>query len=166
MKKIFIFLALVSFSACSIFQTSDEAKKSESANDTTDEVYVFDEVSETDGNAAKVKKIDKKLDAVEEKSDTEVDIFDETVSNPNAQNSIESVKYYLQLGAFSTLKRAEIFVNENDSNIDFALSIMYNPKTSLYNVRSTPYNTKAEVEVIKNGFWKRNMFKDAFIVTE
>jgi hypothetical protein len=79
---------------------------------------------------------------------------------------MESAKFYLQLGAFSTLKRAEIFVEENDSKIDFPLSIMYNSKTSLYNVRSNPYNTKAEVEVIKTGFWKRNMFKDAFIVSE
>lgn len=166
MKKIIIIFGLITFSACSVFQTSENDKQTKSANESSDEVYVFDDVTENEVNTDKAKEFDKKLDAVKEKSEAEIDVFDETVSNPNAQSSIESSKFYLQLGAFSTLKRAEIFVKENESKIDFPLSIMYNSATSLYNVRSTPYNTKAEVEVIKNGFWKRNMFKDAFIVTE
>ena len=164
MKKIIVILGLISFSACSIFQTSENEKETKSANESSDEVYVFDDVTENEVDSNK--ELENRLDAVKEKSEAEIDIFDETVSNPNAQSSIESAKFYLQLGAFSTLKRAEIFVKENSSKIDFPLSIMYNSATSLYNVRSTPYNTKAEVEVIKNGFWKRNMFKDAFIVTE
>ena len=166
MKKLIIILGLLSFSACSIFQTSENEKQSKSSSESTDEVYVFDEVSEEEVESDKAKELNNQLEAVKENSNQESDVFDETVNVANSQTTTESTKFYLQLGAFSTLKRAEIFVNENDSQIDFPLSIMYNSKTSLYNVRSTPYSSKSEVQIIKDGFWKRNMFKDAFIVTE
>lgn len=166
MKKLIIILGLLSFSACSIFQTSENEKQAQSSSESTDEVYVFDEVSEEEVETDKTKELNNRLDAVKENSNQESDVFDETVNVENSQTTTESTKFYLQLGAFSTLKRAENFVNENDSQIDFPLSIMYNSKTSLYNVRSTPYSSKSEVQVIKDRFWKKNMFKDAFIVTE
>ena len=166
MKIIIILIGLISFSACSIFQTTENEKQSNSSGESTDEVYVFDEVSEEEVNTDKTKELNNQLEAVKESSNQESDVFEETVNDANSQITNESTKFYLQLGAFSTLKRAEIFVTENDSKIDFPLSIMYNSKTSLYNVRSTPYSSKSEVQVIKDRFWKMNMFKDAFIVTE
>lgn len=160
---------MISFSACSIFQSGEkEDQQNTGSNDSSEEVYVFDEVSEKDVDSKNVKKATKEVEKVnsEDTSINTEDVFDESVVNNENKIKNSTNKFYLQLGAFSTLKRAEKFVNDNNSQINLVLSIIYDPNTALYTVRSSAYNTKPEVEKIKNDFWRMNLYKDAFIVTE
>lgn len=170
MKNITLILLMISLSACSIFQSGEkEEQQNTGINDSSEEVYVFDEVSEKDVDSENVKDVAKeveKVNAEDTNINTEKDVFDEAVVNNENEIKYPTNKFYLQLGAFSTLKRAEKFVNDNNSQINLVLSIIYDPNTELYTVRSSAYNTKPEVEKIKNDFWEKNLYKDAFIVTE
>lgn len=170
MKNITLLLLIISLSACSIFQSGEkETQQNTGNNDSSDEVYVFDEVSETDVNTTNTKKAAKEIEQVKSEdtsTKTKEDLFDESVVNNETKINYSANKYFLQFGAFSTLNRAEKFVNENNSQINLVLSIIYDSNTELYTVRSSAYNTKPEVEKIKNDFWKRNLYKDAFIVTQ
>lgn len=156
MKNILLILVLLlSLSACSIFQSSDD--EDEKAKADAEEVYVFDEVD----NAKKSKDIDDVKKDVDNTFDDDSDDNEKTDIKPTTQHG-----YYLQLGAFSTKSRAEQYIKENESKVPFKLSIVYNNVNSLYTVRSSAYNTKSEAQMVREGFWKQNMFKDAFIVTE
>ncbi len=156
-------LVLFSFTACSIFQSEKSDEEISQNNEEVEEVYVFDDVSET-GDQNKIKEVEKELNntltqeenVVEEKSSLK-----ETI-----EETFQSESYYLQLGAFSTLKRAEKFTEENISNVPFQLSIIFNTNTSLYTVRSSPYKTREEVELLKDSLKSKGIFKDSFIVSE
>jgi chromatin segregation and condensation protein Rec8/ScpA/Scc1 (kleisin family) len=170
MKNLIILAVLLSFTACSIFQTSEQEEKVAEENEKIDEVYVFDEVSESEDKAEQIKELEEELDntlnKVNEDSVEELDAFGEPIEGSNVVSKLNGDSFFLQLGAFSTLKNAENHVNEIKSQVPFVLSIIYNSETSLYTVRSTPYLTKMEVEQIRDDFWSKNLFKDAFIVTE
>ncbi len=161
--KILIIISLSLFLvSCSIFQVSE---KDENKTGNVEEVYVFDEVSDTQDQSDEAK-------SLKDEVDNTFTNLDERASKNNTDNSQNLSKsydgnvFYLQLGAFTTLKRAEQFKDEINSKVPFKLSIIFNTNNSLYTVRSSPYSTKEEINEIKNGFWKQNLFLDAFIVTE
>lgn len=175
MKTLLVVLVALLFSACSIFQPSETQEEVADDGGKVDEVYVFDEVSETEDNSEKIKELEKDINNTlsNEKDETvvEVDAFGETTKTVNStyettNSSADGESFFLQLGAFSSLKNAEDYVNKIDSQVPFVLSIIYNSQTSLYNVRSSKHPTKEEVENIRDDFWSKNLFKDAFIVTE
>lgn len=172
MKTLLIIGIALLFSGCSIFQTSDTKEEVAEEGKKVDEVYVFDEVSETEDNSEKIKELEKDINNTlnTEKDETiiEVDAFGETTKTAEASSysSDNGNSFFLQLGAFSSLKNAEQYVGEVDSQVPFVLSIIYNSQTSLYTVRSSEYSTKEEVEVVRDNFWSKGLFKDAFIVTE
>ena len=169
MKNTIALVLIVLLSACSIFQSTEKETQNEASDNSSEEVYVFDEVSENEVSNTAIKKVEEELEQVKSeqiKTNTKVDVFEETVVNNENQIRSTSNKFYLQFGAFSTLKRAEKFANDNNSKINLGLSIIYDPNTELYTVRSTAYNTKPEVEKIRNDFWEKNLYKDAFIIIE
>jgi chromatin segregation and condensation protein Rec8/ScpA/Scc1 (kleisin family) len=170
MRNLIIVAVLLSFTACSIFQTSEQEEKVAEENEKIDEVYVFDEVSESEEKADQIKELEEELDNTlnrgQEDNVVDLDAFGEPIGGNNTVNELEGKSFFLQLGAFSTLKNAEQHVYEIKSQVPFVLSIIYNSETSLYTVRSTPYLTKIEVEQIRDDFWNKNLFIDAFIVTE
>lgn len=158
-------LLAVIFSACSIFQSTEKVDEVTS-NDNIEEVYVFDEVSESEDNSKKInelkEEVEKTFSSENENIET-VDSEDNFSSEPllSSENS-----FYLQLGAFSSLKRAEQYTKENDSLVPFKLSIIFNKNNSLYTVRSSAYSTKEEVIRIRDKFKSQNLFTDSFIITE
>lgn len=171
MKNLLIITIALLFSACSIFQPSETKEEITKDDKNVDEVYVFDEVSETEDNSDKIKELEKDINNTlnNEKEETvvEVDAFGETTKTVTESNSYaEGESFFLQLGAFSSLKNAEQYVGQVNTQVPFVLSIIYNSQTSLYTVRSSKYPTKEEVEVIRDDFWSKGLFKDAFIVTE
>ncbi len=174
MKILIIIISLSLLSACSIFKSSEQEETTD--KNKPDEVYVFDEVSDTSNNSAEIDDLKKEVDKSMQKEkiqqdqqtqqqneNQEVSQNEETVFDaPTAQKN----SFYLQLGAFSTLNRAEQFIKDNESKVPFKMSIVFNNQKGLYTVRSSAYKTKPEAEMIRDGFWRQNMFKDAFIVTE
>jgi len=171
MKTLILFILSLIFISCSSSQ--ETTKESEKDKLGPDEVYVFDDVDESTNRVTKedVKKLSDDIDKTipEGKKNDYPDnppARTEYQNLSNLEKSQSIKKFYLQLGAFSTLKRAENFIREINSSLSFPVSVVYNSKNSLYTVRSSPFNTRAEVEKVREGFWKANMFKDSFIVTE
>lgn len=175
MKYLLITILAFYLSACSIFQTSEnEEQEVTKQKEQTEEVYVFDDVAD-DGNSDDIKELEEEIDSsINENESVNQDFSTENVNeSPVKENALSSgdlkkeiPSYYLQLGAFSSLKRAEQYVDQITSDVPFNLSIIYNSQTSLYTVRSSSYTTRTEVEKIRTEFWKRDLFKDSFIVTE
>ncbi len=167
MRKIFLLVSVFVFISCSIFQTTDQQDETASEEDSkVEEVYVFDDVSENESKTEEIDQLKKEIDnKLKEKEKQEVDVFDEpVVTNDTPKQS--GNKYFLQLGAFTTLSRAEQYVKEIDNSVPFVLSIIYNPENSYYTVRSSAYTTRAEIEEVRTKLWSNNLFKDAFIITE
>ena len=166
MKNLIIVLIAIGLSACSIFQssTNEEEKQAEKV-EKPEEVYVFDDVSEKKDKTEEIKQLEKEIDnTVVQNNDSE--ISDETIYEFKKQSQTVGNKYFLQLGAFSTLKRAEQYVGEITTQVPFNLSIIFNQNNAFYTVRSQPYNSREEVEIIREQFCAKNKFKDAFIITE
>lgn len=170
MKYLIIVAILFSLSACSIFQTEQHEESVDGKKEDIDEVYVFDDIPESEVQSSKIKDLEKDLDKTLNKnkvdSTSETDAFGEPISATTIDKKQEGEAFYLQLGAFSNLKNAEHFVSEIKSQVPFELSIIYNSITSLYNVRSSAYTSKASAEKVRNDFWSKNLFKDAFIVSQ
>lgn len=173
MKKIISFFVLLfTISACSLFQetTSYDEIEVNGDKENTEEVYVFDETSEVvtepKTSTEEIAKVEAAVsETISETKDETPDVYNEPTSS-NETNQYYSEQFYLQLGAFSTLQRAERFTSNVSSNVPFPLSVIYNSTISLYVVRSSPYDTRGEVEAVRDDFRRRNIYKDAFIVTE
>ncbi|MEE9430240.1 MAG: SPOR domain-containing protein [Melioribacteraceae bacterium] len=194
MKIILSFVVLLfSISACSIFQetTSYDDIELSGENNNTEEVYVFDEgnsieESAVNNNSTSTEEIEKIEQEVSETitgtltvAEDEIPIA-ETIpvteteySEPTNTSSTTYEKYqdygtqhYIQLGAFSSLKRAERFSSQVSDNVSFTLSVLYQGTTSLYVVRSSAFATKGEAEATRNDLRRRNIYKDSFIITE
>lgn len=164
MKLIIVLLLALVLSSCSIFQGTE--KDEDTNNGKVEEVYVFDEVSDTKDNSEEVSSLKNEVDSTLTELEKGTENGQQSTESKANNDNYEGDVFYLQLGAFTTLKRAEQFKTENDSKVPFKLSIIFNTNNSLYTVRSSPFATKEEVKEIKDGFWKQNLFLDAFIVTE
>ncbi len=189
MKKLFIpFILIVFISACSVFQeTTSYEEVDKPDTEKSDEVYVFDEVNDNDSTASEIKDLNKEIDNTlsenkenvneEEQAETNETVV-ETVTEPvtTEYEKVETttiyeepsneVQFYIQLGAFSTLARAEKFSSQIDSALPFALSIIFDGSKEFYIVRSAPYSTRAEAESVRDNLRNDSKFKDCFIVTE
>ncbi len=182
MKKLLIplfFIAL--FSSCSIFRETESYEEVDNDKpDNTEEVYVFDEVKDDEAKQSEIKDLNNEIDNTLDNStnntteDNIVKTTTEPVTAVNKNNKtvttyeqpVNNVKFYVQLGAFSTIERAERFSSQIDSEVPFELSIIFDSSNGLYIVRSAPYSTRTEADNIKYNLRKKNKFKDCFIVTE
>jgi len=167
MKNLLIISIILTFTACSVFQTEEQQKSSGKETNKVEEVYIFDEVSETHDNTSEIKELEKEIDnTLSEDKKSDQSVFDEPVHSKSQNKVGESNNYFLQLGAFTTLKRAEQYVNQIKNQVPFVLSIIYDSETTYYTVRSSSYSTRKEVEDVRTQLWNNNLFKDSFIITE
>ncbi len=138
MKKKFIFI----FSILLIFLTascSSSRKSTELNTDKTDSLYVFDNVP---------------LDSTKDE-------------NINIIPKLSNVKLYIvQIGAFTTKEKAEIFAKECGKELNYDLDIEYSNSVNLYVVQLKPfYNKKEDAETVRNKLWRNDKYKDAWILT-
>jgi len=173
MKKIILLiLASTIFSSCAIFQPTEKEESSKTDEENAEEVYVFDDISETEDKSEEIKELEEEVDktisskTVSKEKVEETDVFGENVKGDEESEKKLTESFYVQLGAFSTLKNAEQYVKEIKSQLPFQPSIIYNSNNSLYTVRSTALNTKLEAEQLRKELWSKDSFKDSFIVTE
>ncbi len=135
--------------ACS---TSEEVQKNDD-NENGNNVYVFDEITaKQDSNL--VQKLNETKDTT-----------DVNVQNLNKEFREKNVKYFVQVGAFTTKARAERFMKVNEDKITFPMKISYSEKVKLYVVRLPYFKTREAAEKVRNALWETKEFKDAFIVT-
>lgn len=138
-------LSLILFSCVSTEYVTEDKK----ADDT--EIYVFDDVSNIDTT-----KIIKKENLPENFGTKE-----------NAKEEVKAeinYKYTVQVGAFTTKERAEIFINQNQNKTSFPLQIFYNQSTKLYSVQIPPYSTKEEADKIRDVLKNFPPFQEAFTI--
>ncbi len=152
MKRIVLFLVTIGFifTACTSSQQTTDQKPKEQ------EIYVFDD--------ANVKSTKDTIKTSVEKTVTEVEkkpVVEEKKEIP----VLKEMNFIVQLGAFSSKDKAEKFVSENKSKLNFELRILYSEAVKLFVVQLPPYSTKEEAEKVRNKLWETAVFKDAFIVT-
>lgn len=148
MKKILILLLGLSLYACS---STQEVQKSEEEKG-SENVYVFDSVSANADSVA---------------AQASVAVQDTTNIPAQNLNSVlkKNVKYFVQIGAFTTKARAERFVKLNEDKITFPMEISFNDKVKLFVVRLPYFRNRQEAEKVRDALWQTKEFKDAFIVT-
>lgn len=104
----------------------------------TDSVYVFDSVPDTSTE---------KIPALE-------------------YPEMEMTYYVVQIGAFTTEERAQNFAEEAKQLLPFNVKISYSRQNNLYVVQLSDYYTsRSEAEAVRNDLWKKEKFRDAWILT-
>jgi cell division protein FtsN len=104
-----------------------------------DTVYVFDQVSP---------------DTVKQKEPPAV-----------TQNNT-TISYYIQIGAFSTMEKAESFTDIAKKKFNYDISIKYNEMIKLYVVQlTTPYKSHSEAEKVRDEIKQFQEYHDAWILT-
>jgi len=147
-RNILILLSfVVILSACTSSQQVSEQKPKEQ------EIYVFD--------APDVKN---NKDTVSAKS---VIVKELTIKDTVKNNApeLKGTFYTVQLGAFSSMDKADKFVSENKTKLNYETKIFFSEAVKLYVIQIPLFNTKEEAEKVRNKLWENPVFKDAFIVT-
>ncbi len=140
-------IGLLSFLLFSCSMLKKVSKEQVTKKDST---YVFDSVALTD-SIPKTTVITKKDTA--------------KIFSPIQNKKIQSAEYFIQLGAFTTKILAEKFVKNNQPKTSFLMKISFNKKVNLYVVRLPVFQNYNEAKKVRDKFWKKKLFKDAFIVT-
>jgi len=103
----------------------------------------------------------------------QVYVFDEipkenTIEAPKTGEypNLNQTYYVVQVGAFTTKERAEIFAEMSSSKLENKINISYSERVNLYVVQITPfYKSKEEAESVRNKLRTFPEFSDAWIVT-
>ena len=121
------------------------------------EIYVFDDVEKIDTASLEIK------------NETQIPESTDSSSIPENEETQPAEKFYqkflIQVGAFTTKERAEIFVSEHQNKTDYTLNISFNEQVQLFVVQLQPFESREEAERIKNEIRAVPAFKGAFIVT-
>jgi cell division septation protein DedD len=143
--SIFSFLLLLIFAGCA----SSEVEQKDAADKKTgkDSVLVFEE-------------------AVPDTANKNLEIRSTLEKNNQAKEATtKSLKYSVQIGAFSTLEKADGFADVAKKKIKKELTVSFNESVKLFVVQVTPaFAVKADAETFRNQLWKHKAFKDAWIV--
>ncbi len=134
--------------------STEQTQKSTESTTKPAKVYVFDNVTT-------------QLDTASAKKDSSMAADTSSVSGQNLNKVLltKNVKYFVQVGAFTTKARAERFVKLSEDKITFPMNVTYNEKVKLFVVRLPFFRTRDEAEKVRDALWKMKEFKDAFIVT-
>ena len=147
MTRIFvIILSLFLVSCASSSETATDSEDSESQ-----EVYVFDDMTEESNEAA----------VVEYSEQPQVQ---EAVETPEAVVPEIAEYYIVQIGAFTTEARALTFLEENKDKLEYEMTIHFSQDVKLYVVQLPPFMDREKAEKVRNSLWRKPGFQDAFIV--
>ncbi|GMR25407.1 MAG: hypothetical protein BMS9Abin39_0703 [Ignavibacteria bacterium] len=107
----------------------------------------------------------------EESSDNGVYVFDEVPAEDAYQFDKPEEKlnyfYFIQIGAFSSLKRAETFATKSTKILNEELDVKFSERTKLYVVTiNKKFSNRLEAEKIRNELWQNELFNDAWILKE
>jgi len=92
----------------------------------------------------------------------------DSIKNENfALLTISNVKLYIvQIGAFTTKDKAELFAANSKKKIKYDIDIAFSNSVNLYVVQLKPfYNKKEDAEMVRNKLWTMDDYKDAWILT-
>ena len=118
-----------------LFTFCSSSKETGEENEKEDEIYIFDEVPPEDSYT-----------------------FETPVSNVN-------FFYVIQIGAFSTRERAEIFAEKSRRDLNRGVAIIYNDDVNLFVVRlQEMFISKIEAERVRANLWQMEEYNDAWII--
>jgi len=105
---------------------------------------------------------------VKERED-DIYIFDEVPPEDSYtfEKPVNEVKlvYIIQIGAFSTRERAELFAEKSRINLNRRIVISYNDDVDLFVVRlKEMFSTKIEAERVRANLWQIEEYDDAWII--
>jgi len=142
MKKFLLVLPIAYLIGCSAIQENDI-----SSSKTKNDVYVFDDVSSTDTTTTAAKEVV------------------EPVSVKIEDSLPSTIQFYIvQVGAFSTQKKAEKFVSEVKDKLEQELNIHKNDNTGFYVVQLNPFRTRKDAEKVRDELKQIKEFSGAWIV--
>ena len=118
-----------------LFTFCSSSQETGKENEKEDEIYIFDEVPPEDSYT-----------------------FEKPVSNV-------TFLYKIQIGAFSTRERAELFAGKSRRDLNRGIAIIYNDDVNLFVVRlEEMFNTKIEAERVRANLWQMEEYNDAWII--
>lgn len=138
--KNFTFLIILIFSMFWGCSSTTETSK-EDSNKNAQEIYVFDDVVNEDTLSTQK---------------------DSLIS----ENITSNEKFIVQVGAFSSMDKAEKFVKLNQSQIDWKMNITFSSSVNYYVVQLPAFSSRSEAEKVRDQLWKTKIFNDAFILTK
>ncbi|MCE1188068.1 MAG: SPOR domain-containing protein [Ignavibacteria bacterium] len=146
---------------------SQETTKAEQAKPAgKDSLYVFDEVP-ANGNSKNLDITpipDKNAPVDKPASEEKPVVVSKTTEN---KQPAKSIGYFVQVGAFSTMEKAQDMEMKVKQKIHREVKITQNKVSGLYIVQIVPaFSSKQEAEALRNDIWKVKDFKDAWVVTE
>jgi cell division protein FtsN len=135
------------FYACA---SSHETTQTQQIPKKEPEVYIFDDAGKID-----TAKVEKPKEVVKEPVSVEKKETNQPVTK----------KFIVQVGAFTSKERAQIFINENKTKIEQLMSITFRDQDKLWLVQLPAFSSREEAEKVRNSIWQIPSFKDAFIIT-
>ena len=107
----------------------------------------------------------------EKSADNGVYVFDEVPAEDAYQfyKSEEKINYvyFIQIGAFSSLKSAETFATKSTKTLNEELDVKFSERTKLYVVTiNKKFSNRLEAEKVRNELWRNELFNDAWILKE
>lgn len=118
-----------------LFVSCSSTEKIEKEKPKEDEIYIFDEIPPEDSYT-----------------------IEKPVNN-------EDLYYVVQIGAFSTHERAELFADKSRLKLNRGITVSYNEEISLYVVRlQKKFNTQIEAERVRANLWQMDDYNDAWII--
>ena len=104
----------------------------------------------------------------ENEKEDEIYIFDEVPPEDSYKfekpGNNAKLHYVIQIGAFSTRERAELFAESSRRDINRGIAVIYNDDVNLFIVRLEEiFNSKVEAEKVRANLWQIEEYNDAWI---
>jgi hypothetical protein len=118
-----------------LFTFCSSTKETGKENEKEDEIYIFDEVPPEDSYT-----------------------FEKPVNNV-------TFLYKIQIGAFSTRERAELFAERSRRELNRGIGISYNDDVNLFVVQlEEKFSSEIEAERVRANLWQLEDYNDAWII--
>jgi cell division septation protein DedD len=151
-KKLSLILSLLILSFLLVSCGSSRHDMSEQDGYSNDSVYVFDKPLSPPPPAPDTTSVQPKV------------LPPTTPLPPPVAN--ETYYYIIQIGAFKSNERAQALADSAKKEISNKIEISYSSRVNLYVVHlMPPYATKTAAQTAREDLWKKNKFKDAWILT-
>ncbi len=107
----------------------------------------------------------------EKSGDNGVYVFDEVPAEDAYQFGKPEEKinyiYFIQIGAFSSLKSAETFATKSTKILNEELDVKFSERSKLYVITiNKKFSNRPEAEKVRNELWRNELFNDAWILKE
>jgi len=156
LNTILILLIVLMFGCSASEETTQQSEKKEP------DVYIFDDI---EPDAVILNDSTNSIPSVEELKSEPVKADTAKAESVNTEQPAAGKGFIIQLGAFTTKERAETFINENKSKIEFSMNIIYRDEIKLFAVQLPKFANREEAEKVRSNLWQIPSFKDAFIIS-